>query len=76
MKNIANHRDGRPLHILQEKKSSTEMFEKQDQCSCYVDHIISHFFIELKNLPSFFIYHTHDDFNIADPSSMKDACHT
>ena len=27
-------------------------------------------------LPSFFIYHTHDDFDIADPNSMQDACLT
>ena len=33
------------------KKSSTEMFEKQNQCLWHVDHIISHFFTELK------IYH-------------------
>ena len=51
MKNITNHRNGRPLHILRDKKSSTEMFEKQNQCLWHVDHIISHFFTELK------IYH-------------------
>ena len=26
-------------------------------------------------LSFFFIYHTHDDFDIADPSSTQDACH-
>ena len=45
------------------------MFEKQNQCLWHVDHIISHFFTELK------IY-THDHFNIADPSSMQGACNT
>ena len=44
-------RDRRPLHILQDKKSSSDMFEKQNQCFWQVDHIISHFFTELK------IYH-------------------
>ena len=29
-----------------------------------------------KRLPSLFIYHTHDDFDSADPSRMQDACHT
>ena len=52
------------------------MFVEQDQCLWHVDHIISHFFTELENLPSFFIYHTYDDFNIADPSSMQDTCDT
>ena len=28
------------------------------------------------NLSSLFIYHTYDDFDSADPSSMQDACYT
>ena len=35
-----------------------------------VNNITSHFFTEL---PSFFIYDTHNDFDIADPSSTQDA---
>ena len=34
------------------------------------------FHISLPRLkPSLFIYHSHDDFDSADPSSMQDACH-
>ena len=73
MKNITNHRAGRPLHILQEKRLPQRCLKNKIR---HVDHIISHFFIELKNLPSFFIYHTHDDFNIADSGSMQDTCDT
>ena len=44
--------------------------------SWHVDHIISHFFTELKiyHLSSF--YHTHDDFDIVDLSSTQDVYHT
>ena len=38
-----------------------------------VDYIISHFFTKLK-IYHLFIYHSRDDFDIADPSSMEDAC--
>ena len=44
-------------------------------CARHIDHISFHFFAELKRFPSFFIYHTHDDFDIADPSSTQDTCH-
>ena len=30
---------------------------------------------KLKNSPSLFTYHTHDDFDSADPSSVQDASH-
>ena len=53
-------------------------FAREEHMSYARDILITSvfiFFAELKNFPSFFIYHTHDDVDIADPSSTQDACH-
>ena len=45
--------------------------------SCYVAVHFSHFITELKiHHRLLFTYHTHDDFDSADPSRKRDACHT